>query len=107
MKKGRPAITLTVIADPAHRNAIAEIIFNETSTTGLRSHQVARLKLARETKEVETQWGKVRVKLSGPKGAPTTITPEYEDCRQIATTNGVALRVVIEEAREAARTQLK
>jgi uncharacterized protein (DUF111 family) len=63
--------------------------------------------MPRETKEIETQWGKVRVKLSGPKEAPTTITPEYEDCRQIATTNGVALRVVIEEARKAALTKLK
>src|SRR6202158_1715894 len=107
MKKGRPAVTLSVLAEPAHRNAIAEIIFNETTTIGLRSLQVARLKLPRETKEVETKWGKVRVKLSGPKGAPTTITPEYEDCRQIATTQNVPLRTVIDEAREAARTQLK
>ena len=107
MKKGRPAVTLSVLAEPAHRNAIAEIIFNETTTIGLRSHQVARLKLPRETKEVETKWGKVRVKLSGPKGAPITITPEYEDCRVIATTQNVPLRTVIDEAREAARTQLK
>jgi uncharacterized protein (DUF111 family) len=69
---------------------------------------VTRLKLPRETSEVETKWGKVRVKISGAKGQkPTTITPEYEDCRQIATTNGVALRAVIEEARNAAREQLK
>jgi uncharacterized protein (TIGR00299 family) protein len=107
MKKNRPAVTLSILAEPANRNAIAEIIFTETTTIGLRSHQVARLKLPRETREVETKWGKVRVKLSGPKEAPTTITPEYEDCRQIATTNGVALRAVIEEARNAAREQLK
>jgi pyridinium-3,5-bisthiocarboxylic acid mononucleotide nickel chelatase len=108
MKKGRPAITLTVLAEQSHRNALAEIIFTETTTIGLRSHPVTRLKLPRETSEVETKWGKVRVKISGAKDQkPTTITPEYEDCREIATANGVALRVVIEEARIAALTQLK
>jgi hypothetical protein len=108
MKKNRPAVTLSILAEPANRNAIAEIIFTETTTIGLRSHPVTRLKLPRETSEVETKWGKVRVKISGAKGQkPTTITPEYEDCRQIATTNGVALRAVIEEARNAAREQLK
>src|SRR6266851_2441761 len=92
MKKGRPAITLSVIAEPAHRDALAEIIFAETTTIGLRSHQVTRLKLPRETSEIETRYGKVRVKLSGPHGAPTTITPEYEDCRRIATTLNLPLR---------------
>jgi uncharacterized protein (TIGR00299 family) protein len=108
MKKGRPAITLGVITEPAHRDAIAEIIFAETSSIGLRSHFVARIKLPRETREVETRWGKVRIKISGPHGqAPNTISPEYDDCRRIAAANGVALRVVIDEARSAARAQLK
>jgi len=108
MKKSRPAVTLSVLAEPANRNAIAEIIFTETTTIGLRAHPVTRLKLPRKTSEVETKWGKVRIKISGAKGQkPTTITPEYEDCRQIATTNGVALRVVIEVARAVARAQLK
>ena len=78
------------------RNAIAEIIFAETSTIGLRFHVVNRLKLHREIIEVETPWGKVRVKISDAKGHnPTTITPEYEDRRQIATTQNVPLPTVI------------
>jgi uncharacterized protein (TIGR00299 family) protein len=108
MKKGRPAVTLGVIAEPAHRDAIAQIIFAETSTIGLRFHSVARLKLAREIREVETRWGKIRVKMSGAHGhPPSTISPEYEDCRRIAAEHGVALRVVIDEARDAARAQVK
>jgi uncharacterized protein (TIGR00299 family) protein len=108
MKKGRPAVTLGVIAEPAHRDAIAQIIFAETSTIGLRFHSIARLKLARETREVETRWGKIRVKMSGAHGhPPSTISPEYDDCRRIAAQHGVALRVVIDEARDAARAQLK
>jgi pyridinium-3,5-bisthiocarboxylic acid mononucleotide nickel chelatase len=105
MKKSRPAVTLGVIAEVAHRDTIAEIIFAETSTIGLRFHAVGRLKLHRETQEVETRWGKVRVKISGANdGTPATISPEYDDCRRIAAEHKVALRVVIEEARDAART---
>ena len=105
MKKGRPAVTLGVIAEAASRDAIAEIIFAETPTIGLRFHAVERLKLQREIREVETRWGKVRVKVSGANGgAPTTVSPEYDDCRRIATEHKVPLRVVMDEARDAART---
>jgi pyridinium-3,5-bisthiocarboxylic acid mononucleotide nickel chelatase len=104
MKKGRPAVTLGVIAEAARRDAIADIIFAETSTIGLRFHTVERLKLHREMQQVETRWGKIRVKISGAHGGePTTISPEYDDCRRIAAEHKVALRVVIEEARDAAR----
>jgi pyridinium-3,5-bisthiocarboxylic acid mononucleotide nickel chelatase len=104
MKKGRLAVTLGVIAEPARRDAMAEIIFAETSTIGLRFHAVSRLKLHREVVEVETRWGKVRVKLSGAHGRePATISPEYDDCRRIAAEHKVALRMVMDEARDAAR----
>ena len=91
MKKGRPAVTLGVIAEAANREALAEIIFAETSTIGLRFHGVARLKLRREIHEVETRWGRVRVKTSSANGgAPITISPEYDDCRRIAAEHKVA-----------------
>ncbi len=105
MKKGRPAVTLGVIAEASNRDTLAEIIFAETSTIGLRFHAVGRMKLHREIHEVETRWGKVRVKTSGANGGvPTTISPEYDDCRRIAAEHQVPLRVVMEEARDAART---
>jgi pyridinium-3,5-bisthiocarboxylic acid mononucleotide nickel chelatase len=107
MKKGRPAIILGVLAAPAHREEIARVIFEETSTIGLRFHSVSRLKLHREIREVETRFGKIRVKVSGghDHGA-ITVSPEYDDCRRIAVEQKVALRTVIEEAREAARSRL-
>jgi pyridinium-3,5-bisthiocarboxylic acid mononucleotide nickel chelatase len=107
MKKGRPAIILGVLAAPAHREAIARVIFEETSTIGLRFHSVARLKLHREIREVETRFGKIRVKVSGDHDhGAITISPEYDDCRRVAVEQKVALRTVIEEAREAARSRL-
>ena len=64
MKKGRPAIVLGVIAETQHRDALARIIFAETSTIGLRFHPIARLKLHREIREIDTRFGKIRVKVS-------------------------------------------
>jgi uncharacterized protein (TIGR00299 family) protein len=123
MKKGRPAVTLGVIAEAADRDKLARIIFAETSTIGLRFHAISRLKLHREIKEVETRFGKIRVKISGapePEQQPhshshshayphshaqVTISPEYDDCRHAAITHGVALRIVMEETRAAARAK--
>jgi pyridinium-3,5-bisthiocarboxylic acid mononucleotide nickel chelatase len=104
MKKGRPGVVLTAIAEPNLRDAVERVIFAETSTIGLRSHPVSRHKLGREIREIETRFGKLRVKVSGRDGdAPLTISPEYDDCRRAAEQHAVALRVVIDEAREAAR----
>jgi uncharacterized protein (TIGR00299 family) protein len=115
MKKGRPAVVLGVIAEARQRDALAEIIFAETSTIGLRFHPVARLKLRREIRDVETRFGTLRVKVSYPPVANrdgarelsgSNFSPEYDDCRRAAVEHGVALRIVMEEAREAARKQL-
>jgi pyridinium-3,5-bisthiocarboxylic acid mononucleotide nickel chelatase len=110
MKKGRPAVTLGVIAEAASRDRLARIIFDETSTIGLRFHAVGRLKLPREIREVETRFGKIHVKISSTNQSAThdraTVSPEYEDCRRAASEHRVALRVVMEEARDAARKQL-
>jgi hypothetical protein len=106
MKKGRPAITIAVLAEPARRDALAKVLFSETSTIGVRFHPVARLKLRREIREVETRWGNIKVKFSEGDGA-VTATPEYDDCRKIATAHNVPLKIVMEETRAAATASLK
>jgi pyridinium-3,5-bisthiocarboxylic acid mononucleotide nickel chelatase len=105
MKKGRPAVTIAVLVDPAARESVASILFAETSTIGLRYHSVARLKLAREIKEVETRWGRVQVKVSRA-GDIVTLAPEYDDCKRVARQHHVALRLVLEEAQAAGRRQV-
>ncbi len=105
MKKGRPAITIAVLAEAAARERIAAVLFAETSTIGLRCHPVARLKLAREIIEVDTRWGRVRAKVS--RGADTmTVAPEYDDCKRLARESGAPLRTVLEEALAAARRRV-
>ena len=106
MKKGRPGITLAVLVEASLREGLAAIIFAETSTIGLRFHQVSRLKLKRRTLEVETRFGMIRVKLSGQDATPATLAPEFEDCRTAAIRHNVPLKRVMEEATAAARRML-
>jgi uncharacterized protein (TIGR00299 family) protein len=94
MKKNRPATVISVIATPDLAEALAVILFAETSTLGLRILQAERRVLARHVVEVETSFGKVRVKYNDNGG----FTPEYEDCRKAATDKHVPLRAVIAEA---------
>jgi pyridinium-3,5-bisthiocarboxylic acid mononucleotide nickel chelatase len=103
MKKGRPAIMLSVLAEPILRDRIADTIFRETSTIGLRFNTVQRLKLDRRILEVATRFGPIRVKVSAADGESLTLAPEYEDCRKAALAADAPLKLVIEQAHAAAR----
>jgi pyridinium-3,5-bisthiocarboxylic acid mononucleotide nickel chelatase len=103
MKKGRPGMALTVLIEPQLRDAIAEIIFTETSSIGLRFHSVSRLKLRRQLRAVDTPSGRVRIKVSDAGGGTLTLSPEYEDCRQLALKYRLPLKLVMEQALAAAR----
>src|SRR5258708_5412591 len=97
MKKNRPGALLRVIAKPEDQERLASIVFAETSTLGLRIYAAERRVEERRIVDVETPFGKVRVKVSG-HGA---FTPEYEDCRAIASSTNVPLMRVIAAAQEA------
>jgi uncharacterized protein (TIGR00299 family) protein len=94
MKKGRPGNLLRVVAQPQDREALAQIIFAETSTLGMRVHTAERRVQARSLIEVETTHGKVRIKVAGDG----SFAPEYEDCRRLAVSSGAALKQIIAEA---------
>jgi len=94
MKKGRPGQRLTVIARPEHQEALAQILFAETSTLGVRIHTAERRVQTRSMTEVETPYGRVHMKVTGGG----SYAPEYEDCRRLAKQSGVALKHIIAEA---------
>jgi len=103
MKKNRPGILLQVLCEPVDRERLSTIIFTETSTLGLRSYAVARVALRRESTNITTSYGPVRVKLAhGPDGR-VNAAPEYEDCKRLAQEKNVPLKVVYEAALLAAR----
>ena len=97
MKKNRPGSLLRVIAKPEDQERLAQIVFQETSTLGLRIHAAERRVEERRLLEVETAWGKVRGKVSGQG----VFSPEYEDCRAIAQSTGTPLKQVQAAANEA------
>ena len=99
MKKSRPAHTLTVLVDSDHEAACAKIIFEETTTLGLRIINVdRRLEAERRMAKVETTYGEVSCKVSAFDGRIVSITPEYEDCKMLAKLNGVPLKNIWLEA---------
>src|SRR5437588_8115053 len=61
MKKNRSGVLLTVLAKPADAARLAELIFRETSTLGIRVREEDRFVLPRKFVEVETSWGPVRI----------------------------------------------
>jgi uncharacterized protein (TIGR00299 family) protein len=101
MKKGRPGVVLACLADDAHLADIEETIFRETTTFGVRRSRVLRTKLAREHVEVETFFGRVRIKVGRRGGRVVTAMPEYDDCVRLAEEKGAAFRDVYEAARAA------
>lgn len=106
MKKNRPGFALRVIARPADARPLAEILFFESTTIGVRTSEWDRWVLARESRRVETPFGRLRVKVVWlPDGRPE-VSAEYDDCKRAAAKHGVALREVVRVAEDAARASL-
>lgn len=95
MKKNRPAFMLTVLSKPENEQALADIIFRESSTTGIRRTLLNRYIMNREIIRISTDFGQVDVKVSG-FGTMKKYSPEYEDCKKIARAAGVPLREIYE-----------
>lgn len=96
MKKNRPGTRLTVIAEPRLRDRIAEILFRETSTIGLRYYPVRRIVLPRESRTLKTRFGEIRVKVIEEPGGRKRMSPEYEDLKRIAARRNLPLKSLYE-----------
>ena len=98
MKKNRPGMLLTVLANISDADRLAKVLFTETTTLGIRVRQEKRFVLARRWETVSTQWGDVRIKVANLQSASSHHTPEYEDCRRIAQEHQIPLKMVMQEA---------
>ncbi|HLI48210.1 MAG TPA: nickel insertion protein [Chthonomonas sp.] len=94
MKKGRPATLLTVLGPAEIRETLAEIIFTETTTFGIRHTLMERYVLARRWESVETPYGPIRIKIGSWRGIERTASPEYEDVKAAALAHSVPLKQV-------------
>jgi uncharacterized protein (TIGR00299 family) protein len=107
MKKNRPAHILSLIAYENDLKKLLVILFDESTTMGVRIREVKRLKLMHKSIIADTEYGKVRTKVAIYKGEVKNIAPEYEDCRKIAGKHKVPLKSIYDEAKEVAREKLK
>jgi pyridinium-3,5-bisthiocarboxylic acid mononucleotide nickel chelatase len=98
MKKNRPGTLLTVLCKPQDTNTLISLIFAETTTFGARNYTAQRRTLPRESVNVHTQFGDVRIKLSRVNGRILHVAPEFEDCRKLAVEKNVPLQRVISDA---------
>ena len=99
MKKGRMGVQVTVLSSPELAPAVREILLRETTSIGLRWRIENKIALPREFTEVQTRWGKVRIKVARlASGEIANASPEYEDCRMLARTHEVPLKAVLLEA---------
>ena len=94
MKKNRPGTLVSVLVDPARKDAVVDVLFRETTTIGVRFAEWQRECLARETVAVMTPYGEVRVKVARRNGVVMNGQPEFDDCAAQAQAHGVATKDV-------------
>lgn len=98
MKKGRPALTLSVLAPLEQADRLAHALLRETPSLGVRRYEVSRVERPRRMVDVSTKYGTIAVKVAeGPFGAPQ-IKPEWDACAKAAREHGVTVREVIRAA---------
>lgn len=98
MKKNRPGFLLTVLCEESDVERMSRLIFNETTTIGVRWHRAERFCLTRTFESIETAYGAIRMKICAAEGIRPHVQPEYEDCLQRAR----EMNVPVKEVREAA-----
>ncbi len=106
MKKNRPAVVLSVLCRPGDVATLTTLMFRHTPTLGVRQSELRRATLQRRMMEVETTFGRVRVKIADLGGGKKKIAPEYEDCAACARSSGASIDDVSFAARAAATLQL-
>ena len=99
MKRSRPGTVMTLLAPAALAERLAEVLFRETTTIGVRWSEVRRRRLPREMVRLDTTFGPVTFKVSSLEGRAVTVTPEFEEVRRIADREGRPVREVLETVR--------
>jgi uncharacterized protein (DUF111 family) len=101
MKKGRSGFILQVLSPMNRCNVLSRLIFQETTSIGLRQYAAKRSALERKMVPVETRYGRVMIKVSLQDGKVVSSTPEFDDCARIAREKNVPLKEVQAHANKA------
>ena len=106
MKKNRPGAVLSALVPKQLEEAAVELILRETPTLGIRSRPVDRYVAERNSVSIDTEFGKVSVKVKSLDGSPVSVAPEPDDCRNIASGLGLPFQEVYLRVTETARRNL-
>lgn len=93
MKKGRMGFILNILCTNDLMDHLIHIVFEETSTIGLRYQTMKRKTLKREEIELDTPWGKMKAKQI-TYNENKRIIPEYEACKRAAEDFNIPIRKI-------------
>ncbi|OPJ57737.1 nickel pincer cofactor biosynthesis protein LarC [Clostridium oryzae] len=97
MKKGRPAIKLSILVDSKQQKEVLNVLFKKTTTIGVRRFDVGKIMMHREFSKVKTKYGEVIVKKAFHDNKFIKYKAEYEDCKKIALKNNISIAEVYRE----------
>jgi len=98
MKKNRPATMLSVLCSEEKKHQITELIYRETTSLGVREQPLLRDALTREIVQVNTEYGRIEVKLGILDGKIVNTMPEYDQVQQAAREHSVPFSKVRDAA---------
>jgi len=101
MKKNRPGLAISILCEPDKSDALSQLLFEQTTTIGVRIYEARRKVLEREQVTVETPYGAVQVKVARREGKVVNAAPEFDDCQRLAVEKSVPLKQVIAAAEAA------
>jgi len=99
MKRGRPGVVVTTLGAPDRIDDLSRVLFEETTTIGVRWSEWRRTRLAREVVTLPTAYGAIPFKVSRLGGRVVTVTPEFADIARIAREKSLPVREVLDQAR--------
>ena len=95
MKKNRPATKLCILCKEEDLNKFIDLMILQTSTFGIRYSKYNRVTLDRKFTKIETEYGKITVKLGYYNGQLIRITPGYEDSKKISINKNIPLNSLV------------
>ncbi len=95
MKKGRPGVLLTVLADDARAGPIEALLLEESTTLGVRRHRVQRAVLERWVETRDTAYGAVAFKCARLPSGIVAARPEDDELRRLCRAHGVGRAEVL------------
>jgi uncharacterized protein (TIGR00299 family) protein len=107
MKRSRPGTVLTALCPRERVSEIARVLFEESSTIGVRWSEWQRATLAREMVTLTTTYGAIPFKVSRLEGRVVTVTPEFAEVARIARDKALPVREVLDQARAEGRRLLR